>query len=227
MKKLTETGKKLIENPTQTLIELGYNNDYAILDNRYLISKYGNLQTQSYIFNDDGSVDYTWLQVIINGILIANNYKYKKLKQTIDYEYTYDKNYNRIKNVEVKNKYGNQTTTTENGLQTVTNNYGSQSGNVTNKQNAYDNSVDNLAIANTSETSTNSHTDTMTANAKTDTENKSAYEDDFITHEEEYGDLSVRTVAELLEKERQIAYFSLYDEIYKDIIKEIGIYIFE
>ena len=222
-----ETGKKLIENPTQTLVELGYNEDYSILDNRYLISKYGNLQTQSYIFNDDGSVDYTWLQVIIKGILIANDYKYKKLKQTIDYEYTYDKNYNRIKNVEVKNKYGNQTTITENGLQTVTNNYGSQSGNVTNKQNAYDNSIDNLAIANKSETSTNAYTDTMTANAKTDTENKSAYEDNFTTHEEEYGDLSVRTVAELLEKERQIAYFSLYDVIYKDIIKEIGIYIFE
>ena len=227
MKKLTETNKKLIENPTQTIIDLGYNNDYSVLDKRYLISKYGNLRTQDYIFNDDGTIDYDWLQVIVRGILITNDYKYKKLKQTIDYEYTYDKNYNRIKEVAVKNKYGNQTTITENGLQTVTNDYGSQSGNVTNKQNAYDNSIDNLAISNKSETSTSAYTDTMTANAKTDTENKSAYEDEFITHEEEYGDLSVRTVAELLEKERQIAYFSLYDEIYKDIIKEIGIYIFE
>ena len=227
MKKLTETNKKLIENPTQTIIDLGYNNDHSVLDKRYLISKYGNLRTQDYIFNDDGTIDYDWLQVIVRGILIENEYKYSKLKQTIDYEYTYDKNYNRTKEVAVKNKYGNQTTITENGLQTVTNNYGSQTGNVTNKQNAYDNSIDNLAIANKSETSTNAYTDTMTANPKTDTENKSAYEDEFITHEQEYGDLSVRTVAELLEKERQIAYFSLYDEIYKDIIKEIGIYIFD
>ena len=70
-------------------------------------------------------------------------------------------------------------------------------------------------------------TSTITTDSKTDTANADAYEDTHTTQETEYGDLSVRTVAEMLEKERMIAYFSVYDTIYRDIMNEIGIYIFE
>ena len=165
--------------------------------------------------------------MVISGLLITNDYKYKKLKQTIDYNYEYDKNYNRVKDVQTKNTYGTQTTTTSNGAQTTTSNYGAQSGNVTNKRNAFDNDITNLTTDNTSESNTNAYSDSTNVSEKTDNETRQGYADSFVTHEEEYGDLSVRTVAEMMESERKIAEFSIYDIIYKDIIKEIAIYIFE
>lgn len=217
---------KLIQTPNQTLIDLGYENDYPTLDIMYLCNKYGSLQLQSCFVNET-KIDYDWLNVVVSGVLIANDYKYKKLKQTIDYTYEYDKNYNRIKEVQTTNNYGAQTTTTSNGAQTTTSNYGAQSGNVTNKRNAFDNDITNLATDNTSESNTSAYSDSTNVSEKTDNETRQGYVDSFSTHEEEYGDLSVRTVAEMIEAERKIAYFSIYDIIYKDIIKEIALYIFE
>lgn len=192
----------------------------------YLCNRYGSLQLQSCFVNET-EIDYDWINVVVSGVLIANDYKYKKLKQTIDYVYEYDKNYNRIKEVQTTNIYGEQKTTTINGAQTTTNNYGEQIGNVTNKRNAFDNDISNLATDNTSESRTTPYSDNTHVSDKTDNETKQGYEDRFTTHEEEYGDLSVRTVAEMIEAERKIAYFSIYDIIYKDIIKEIALYIFE
>lgn len=192
----------------------------------YLCNKYGSLSLQNCFVNET-DVDYEWLNVVISGVLIANDYKYKKFKQTIDYDYAYDKNYNRVKNVQITNTYGAQTTTTSNGAQTTTSNYGAQSGNVTNKRNAFDNDITNLATDNTSESNTSAYSDSTNVSEKTDNETRQGYEDSFVTHEEEYGDLSVRTVADIIKSEREIADFSLYDIIYKDIIKEISIYIFE
>lgn len=216
----------MIANPNQTIIDLGYESDYSTVDMYYLCNKYGSLTLQDCFVNET-QIDYEWLNVVISGVLIANDYKYKKLKQTIDYDYEYDKNYNRVKDVQTTNTYGAQTTTTSNGAQTTTSNYGAQSGNVTNKRNAFDNDISNLAIDNTSESNTSAYSDSTNVSEKTDNETRQGYEDSFVTHEEEYGDLSVRTVAEMIEAERKIAEFSIYDIIYKDIIKEIAIYIFE
>lgn len=217
---------KLIANPNQTIIDLGYELDYSTVDMYYLSNKYGSLTLQNCFVNET-DVDYDWLNVVISGVLIANDYKYKKLKQTIDYNYEYDKNYNRVKDVQTTNTYGEQKTTTINGAQKTTNDYGAQSGNVTNKRNAFDNDISNLATDNTSESTTNAYSDSTNVSEKTDNETRQGYKDSFVTHEEEYGDLSVRTVAEMMESERKIAEFSIYDIIYKDIIKEIAIYIFE
>lgn len=192
----------------------------------YLFNKYGSLTLQNCFVNET-QVDYEWLNVVVSGVLIANDYKYKKLKQTIDYVYEYDKNYNRIKDVQTTNTYGAQTTTTSNGAQTTTSNYGAQSGNVTNKRNAFDNDITNLATDTTSESNTTAYSDSTNVSEKTDNETRQGYEDSFVTHEEEYGDLSVRTVAEMIESERKIAEFSIYDVIYKDIVEEIALYIFE
>ena len=192
----------------------------------YLVNKFGSLTLQDCFVNET-QIDYEWLNVVISGLLIANDYKYKKLKQTIDYNYDYANNYNRTKEVQITNTYGTQTTTTSNGAQTTTNNYGAQSGNVTNKRNAFDNDITNLATDNTSESNTTAYSDSINVSEKTDNETRQGYADSFVTHEEEYGDLSVRTVAEMMEEERKVAEFSIYDVIYKDIIKEIAIYIFE
>lgn len=216
----------MIQNPNQTLIDLGYENDYPTLDMMYLCNRYGSLQLQSCFVNET-EVDYDWINVVVSGVLIANDYKYKKLKKTIDYVYEYDKNYNRVKDVQTTNNYGAQTTTTTNGAQITTTNYGAQSGNVTNKRNAFDNDITNLATDNTSESNTTAYSDSTNIGEKSDNETRQGYVDSFTTHEEEYGDLSVRTVAEMIEAERKIAYFSIYDIIYKDIIKEIALYIFE
>lgn len=216
----------MIANPSKTIIDLGYETDYNTLDMYYLFNKYGSLTLQDCFVNEK-EVDYEWLNVVVSGVLIANDYKYKKLKQTIDYNYTYDKNYNRTKNVQITNTYGTQTTTTSNGAQTTTNNYGAQNGNVTNKRNSFDNDITNLATDNTSESNTSAYSDSTNVSEKTDNETRQGYEDSFVTHEEEYGDLSVRTVADIIKSEREIAEFSIYDIIYKDIIKEIAIYIFE
>ena len=205
---------------------MGYESDYNTLDMYYLSNKYGSLTLQECFVNET-NVDFEWLNVIVNGVLIANDYKYKKLKQTIDYDYDYANNYNRVKEVQITNNYGAQTTTTSNGAQTTTNNFGAQSGNVTNKRNAFDNDITNLATDNTSESNTNAYSDSINVSEKTDSETRQGYADSFVTHEEEYGDLSVRTVAEMMEEERKVANFSIYDIIYKDIIKEIAIYIFE
>lgn len=217
---------KLIANPKQTIIDLGYETNYSVVDMYYLSNKYGSLTLQDCFVNET-QIDYEWLNVVVSGVLIANDYKYKKLKQTIDYDYSYDKNYNRTKNVQITNTYGTQTTTTSNGAQTTTNNYGAQSGNVTNKRNAFDNDITNLATDNTSESNTTAYSDSTNVSEKTDNETRQGYEDSFVTHEEEFGDLSVRTVADIIKSEREIAEFSIYDIIYKDIIKEIAIYIFE
>ena len=205
---------------------MGYETDYKTLDLYYLINKYGSLTLQDCFVNET-NVDYEWLNVVVNGVLIANDYKYKKLKQTIDYDYDYANNYNRTKEVQITNTHGTQTTTTSNGAQTTTNNFGAQSGNVTNKRNAFDNDITNLATDNTSESNTTAYSDSINVSEKTDNETRQGYVDSFVTHEEEYGDLSVRTVAEMVEEERKVAEFSIYDVIYKDIIKEIAIYIFE
>ena len=216
----------MIANPNKTIIDLGYETDYKTLDLYYLINKYGSLTLQDCFVNET-DVDYEWLNVVVQGVLISNDYKYKKLKQTIDYNYDYENNYNRTKEVQITNTYGAQTTTMSNGAQTTTNNYGAQSGNVTNKRNAFDNEITNLATDNTSESNTNAYSDSINVSEKTDNETRQGYQDSFVTHEKEYGDLSVRTVAEMMEEERKVAEFSIYDVIYKDIIKEIAIYIFE
>lgn len=227
---MQKLSKKLIESPTQVLIEMGYNDVSTILDRRYLTNIYRDLSVTPCLYDFKNDLDYEWLQVIINGLLIANDYKYRKLKQTIDYTYDYDKNYNRTKKVTTTDSFGQQRTTTINGASITSTQDGERTNTNTIKKAGYDTSASstNPFVNDTQETNLMSGgTSTITTDSKTDTANADAYEDTHVTQETEYGDLSVRTVAEMIEKEREIAYFSLYDTLYRDIMNEIGMYIFE
>ena len=223
-------GKPLIENPSEVLITMNYNNVSSTLDRRYLSNIYRDLTVNPCLYASKYILDYEWLQVMISGLLISNDYKYKKLKQTIDYNYDYDKNYNRTKKVTTTDSFGQQKTTTVNGASITSTQDGERTNTNTIKKAGYDTSASssNPFVNDTQETNLMSGgTSTIKTDSKTDSSNSDAHEDTHVTEETEYGDLSVRTVGEMLEKERQIAYFSFYDVLYRDIINEIGVYIFE
>lgn len=223
-------GKPLIENPSEVLIAMNYNNVSSTLDRRYLSNTYRDLTVNPCLYDSKYILDYEWLQVMISGLLISNDYKYKKLKQTIDYNYDYDKNYNRTKKVKIIDSFGEKQSTTTNGASITSTQDGERTNTTTIKKAGYDTSTSssNPFVNDTQETTLMSGgTNTIKTDSKIDTIGESPYENMHSTEETEYGDLSVRTVGEMLEKERQIAYFSFYDVLYRDIINEIGVYIFE
>ena len=130
--------KPLIENPSEVLIEMNYNNVSSTLDSRYLSNIYRDLTVNPCLYDSKYILDYEWLQVMISGLLISNDYKYKKLKQTIDYNYDYDKNYNRTKKVTNKDTFGAQKSTTVNGASITTTQDGERTNTNTVKKAGYD-----------------------------------------------------------------------------------------
>lgn len=210
----------LIANPPQILIDLGYSKN---IDTRYLVSRYRDLVCLDYLFMPDGALDYDWLQVILDCVLESFAYKYDKLKQTIDYKYDYDKNYNRVRNQTITDTMGERVTTADMGAVKITNNDGERNNTSTHLEMSYDVDPNGDFVKNSQDvTEQNAVTDISTTDARQDKSTLSTYTDTHTTKEEEFGDLSVRTVAETLERERKIAYFSIWDEIFKDIVNEIS-----
>lgn len=220
MEKLKALNKNLIKTPTQILIDLGYNKHF---DARYLASKYRSLVCTDILFYDNGDLDYEWMQEIINIVLTTFDYKYKKLKQTIDYEYDYDKNYNRTRTETTTDTMGERVSNATTGQQKTTINNGEKTITDTQSEMSYDSNPTGDFTKNRQNVSdSGASVDTSTTDARTDTNTLQSYIDTHVVKEEEYGDLSVRTVAETLERERKIAYFSIWDEIYKDIMNELS-----
>lgn len=210
----------LIANPTQILIDLGYNKN---IDTRYLVSRYRDLVCLDYLFMPDGSLDYNWLQVILDCVLESFAYKYDKLKQTIDYKYDYANNYNRTRKQTITDEMGERVTTADMGAIKTTNNDGERVNTATHSEMSYDANPSGDFVKNSQDiTEQNAVADISTTDARQDKSTLSTYTDIHTTEEQEYGDLSVRTVAETLEGERKIAYFSIWDEIFKDIMNEIS-----
>lgn len=211
----------MIQNPTQVLIDLGYNQK---IDRRYLESKYRNLVADDVIFFATGELDYEWIQVILDIVLTSFDYKYKKMKQTIDYKYDYDKNYNRTRKQTIVDEMGERVTTADTGVSKTTSQNGTITDTQTHSEMSYDTSPSGNFVKNTQdENERGAVTDSITTDARQDKSTLNTYTDTHTITEEEYGDLSVRTVAETIERERKIAYFSIWDEIFKDIMKEISL----
>lgn len=169
-------------------------------------------------------MDYNWLQVIIDIVLTSFSYKYKKLKQTIDYKYDYEKNYNRIRKETITDSMGERITTADTGQTKITSEQGAAKNTATHSEMSYDASPTGDFVKNAQDvTDSDAVTDVSTTDARQDKSTLSGYEDKHVTEEEEYGDLSVRTPADMIEGERKIAYFSIWDEIYKDIMREISL----
>lgn len=217
---MKELNKNLIENPTQILIDLGYSSN---IDTRYLESKYRNLVADDVIFYDTGDLDYDWLQVVLDVVLTSFSYKYEKLKQTIDYKYDYEKNYNRTREQTVTDTMGERVSTADTGQTKITNNQGATKNTSTHSEMSYDVSPTGDFVKNAQDVAdSDAVIDVSTTDARQDKSTLSGYVDKHTIEEKEFGDLSVRTVAETIERERKIAYFSIWDEIFKDIVKEIG-----
>lgn len=209
------------------LIDLDYNQK---IDRRYLESKYRNLVADDAFFFATGILDYEWLQVVLDVVLTSFSYKYEKLKQTIDYKYDYEKNYNRTRTEKIIDTMGERLTTAETGATITTNKNGARTDTNTHSEMSYDTSATGNFTKNREDVmKSDAVTDSSTTDARTDTSKLNSYVDTHTTTEEEYGDMSVRTVAQTLKEEREIAYFSIWDEIFKDIMKEIslGYYAFE
>lgn len=203
------------------MLDLGYNAD---IDRRYLESKYRSLVADDVIFYATGDLNYDWLQVVLDVVLTSFSYKYEKLKQTIDYKYDYEKNYNRTRTQTITDTMGERVSTADTGQTKITNNQGVTKNKTTHSEMSYDVSPTGDFVKNAQDvTDSDAITDVSTTDARQDKSTLLGYEDKHVTKEEEYGDLSVRTPADMIEGERKIAYFSIWDEIYKDIMKEISL----
>lgn len=164
------------------------------------------------------------MQVVLDVVLTSFAYKYEKLKQTIDYKYDYEKNYNRTRTEIVTDIMGERVSTADMGQTKITNNQGATKNTSTYSEMSYDVSPSGDFVKNSQNvTDSDAITDTSTTDARQDKSTLSGYVDTHKTEEEEYGDLSVRTVADTIKQEREIAYFSIWDEIFKDIMKEISL----
>lgn len=216
---LTAKGTPLMPEGIDILNKLGYYDDYLDLDTMYLLVTYSN-----YVLADeivwDNKINHEVVSTLIKALFTVNSYKYDKLYQTITYEYDYDKNYNRHKEYNDTYTNGERVTNRLSGAKQTTNKTDPTRSTVTQMDNGLANEV--LTTSSQVSSATDLVTSTTDSAAHTDTDTQSESVDTHIVIEDEYGDLSVRTVAETLERERKLAYFAIYDVIYKDIIYMLG-----
>lgn len=105
-------------------------------------------------------------------------------------------------------------------VQTDTNTVQVSTGIQTNeaKADAYTDTVTNSARSDSSNVSRETYTDTTT-------DTKDGYTNTVTRKSREYGDASVRTVADNIKQEREIAYINLLDIIFKDVISVLCDYV--
>ena len=86
------------------------------------------------------------------------------------------------------------------------------------KNEAYTDTVTNSARSDSSNVSRETYTDTTT-------DTKDGYTNTVTRKSREYGDASIRTVADNIKQEREIAYINLLDIIYKDVLDVLCDYV--
>lgn len=148
------------------------------------------------------------IKSICNSIYRMFAYKYEKLYKTLSLEYNPIENYSMIET-------SKSSKTINKGEAKTTNTTGSQNGTTENQVAPYETSVYN----NESKTINNSseRTDILIEDSKIDNEEEE--------HElNRSGNIGVTTSQQMIESERNVAFFSLYELIAKDIMKEICVY---
>lgn len=216
---LTARGTPLMPTGVDILDKLGYYDNYLDLDTLYLLATYSNFTLADEIVWGD-KINLDVVKTLIKAVFNSNKYKYDKLYQTITYEYDYDKNYNRHKEYNDTYTNGERVTNRSLGARQTSNKTDPTKSTVTQKDNGLAN--EDLTTSNQVTSETETITSTTDSAAYTDTDTQSESVDTHVVVEDEYGDLSVRTVADTLERERKIAHFSIYDEIYRDIVYMLG-----
>lgn len=148
------------------------------------------------------------IKSICNSIYRMFAYKYEKLYNTLSLEYNPIENYSMIET-------SKSSKTINKGEAKTTNTTGSQNGTTENQVVPYETNVYN----NESKTINNSseRTDILIEDSKIDSEE----EEHELTRS---GNIGVTTSQQMIESERNVAFFSLYELIAKDIMKEICVY---
>lgn len=148
------------------------------------------------------------IKSICNSIYRMFAYKYEKLYKTLSLEYNPIENYSMIET-------NNASKTINKGEAKTTNTTGSQNGTTENQVAPYETneySNESKTINNSSE-----RTDILIEDSRTDNESEN-YE--LIRS----GNIGVTTSQQMIESERNVALFSLYELVAKDIMKQICIY---
>lgn len=160
-------------------------------------------------YKDMGIIDDVTPHItsLIASVLDINDYKYQKLYDTLNLDY------NPIWNVD-----GTETTTTTYGEHTSTDNIGARTNNedINQYRVPMDSGTKTLTDETTTSNSTQSAVDSHVSNTHTDT----------IVNER-HGNIGVTSTQHLITEERQVAMFTLYDIIFEDIMKCIGVPIWE
>lgn len=217
---LQTNNKRLFNFENDILKSLNYDELSEVIDCNEL-SKY---ETLMLLYDDIDEEVYNTIQLRLKALFIQNEYKYKKLKQTIDYEYDYSNNYdvtieverdNVVASREERNRYGRQNNTTVSGA---------RNDEIVTKIASYDS--DELETSDSVSNNRDGVTDTTTRDAFEDIRHVDGYTDFVREFRTERGDKSVRSVASIIKEERTIAMFSIYDEIYKDAIELLCLKIF-
>lgn len=178
------------------LAEYVNNKDEWALDmDIYFANKYASLLL---ITDDDKVLDH-----IKGGVMQSNFYKWDKLYDTLNIEY------NPIWNVD-----GEEVTTVEYGEHTTSNTIGKRNANTVEQGYTFPYDLDN-------KTQTAENNITVTSDAVNDSSVSNQHTDRTTLHRQ--GNIGVTSTQHLINEERQVALFSFWEVVYKDIIDAITI----
>lgn len=189
-----------------------YNNNKNNYDLKFNML-YGKLNLLDSFENSD-AIELS--DALISILFDDNAYKYNKLFNTLSLEYDPIENYNRDETITTN--YGNTMRTENYGLSKTSNIYGdavTENENFKSAYNENDYSKDSKSVI-----TDKTKTDTTTIDAKTDTVSESAHTDSI--HNITKGNIGVTTSQQMIQSERDVANFVLYDIIFNDIIDSIS-----
>lgn len=226
------SGENPFHNPINTNVEsFLVTEDFQTIIEKTVKMRYGSLNISPEIILESmetlesAEISYPLLkgviQEICDDLYLMNGYRYKTLYNTTQLVYA------PIENVDAIEEYTDEHTGTDSkiivkGNETTTLNYGQKTNNSEHK-----------VSPNDSEVYTPENIDTQITGEATDVQISSIREDsDIVTHNTKdthtahrHGNIGVTTSQQMLEAERKVAIFSIYDVIAKDIIREISIFI--
>lgn len=189
-----------------------------------MLLKYGDLNLRHGLICLADTLNMETVKILVsdvcNTIYRKNAYQYEKLFNTLSLEYNPIENYSMTENENVDNT-GNDNKTFNKGEFSTNSSIGNQTSENVNSVSPYDsNDFTSESKVNVNNSSRN---DTYTENAKTDTE-QNVYNHGTERTLTRSGNIGVTTSQQMIESERNVAMFSLYDLITNDIKKEICLY---
>lgn len=222
-----ESNKPLIDIENFTFLN-DYKIKYETFDN-YIRLKYANREIYSEIYMKDeeelSSVYSSWL-LYVKAYITTNEYKYKTLYETINFSYNPIENYDRkedIQTIRTPNLSTESNTTYINGNGEVEEQLGniSNSNSVTGSISPWDSENFNNKNKNVNEFTQASITNKTINKTKTDTQDNATLlsgTDTTKVTTSIHGNIGVTSSQDMIKQEREVALFSFYEILFKDII---------